>query len=511
MASYAEAPWNLLDYPGDLDLALNWSSWFNHHEPPCLESKECGTDCTNARTLFSDQLSFINCVVYPNISRDVSQGIFPDTGEALAIGFENDTALANNVTLTVSSCLIGFCDTISSCKNNLTSSCSSDTLLLDEAILSAHATRDCWYTICSQRVKPTANPDIAGVGITVSYIIQSSIAILGLLSLNCFQLYKKSRLRQARKVTSAGTPGNRSDVGSSTAVEQIQILVTSLVEFHKAQCFFAMAVQIATLVLTIARTHSVNYIEFQILLIVSSVGILPVAYTLWGLSLAIAFSPRLASNNYSMEDDLDALLGLPGPEACGFRSPAHLCAGLRLNSILERFDIPDTRNNTLLFPGLLVPLAIGLTVWQLQIWRMRRVMAALKFLTAIFAPLIKRLPSSLRSTTFWRVLTHIIVHAIFGYVFIGQYYIFSFLLGHGYVDLSNWGFGQIVGITIWCPSMVEFLYLQINGIEIGSQYRLAEPLVVREEASNEAKVLTPGNSEELIAADIQHLPKTVDP
>ena len=140
---------DLNSHPAD---ALKWSSWFN----------ENGIECANATYLFSERLPFMNCYVYPNISRALSQGTF-STSANIETALVSNTTLAQDVTAIISDCLIGLCGTLSYCEN--TRSCLSTSLLLNESTLSAQATYDCWNSICSQQTF-TATPDIAGIGVS---------------------------------------------------------------------------------------------------------------------------------------------------------------------------------------------------------------------------------------------------------------------------------------------------------------------------------------------------------
>lgn len=131
--------------------AADWASRFNQN----------WTDCSNATTLFGQRSSIRDCVVYPNISRDIRQGTFLKSANLSAHLVQN-TTLAQDITTTISDCLIGLCASVQGCSKQ--DKCSTALLLLNDTTLSAEATNDCWYNICSnQTVK--VNPDIAGIGV----------------------------------------------------------------------------------------------------------------------------------------------------------------------------------------------------------------------------------------------------------------------------------------------------------------------------------------------------------
>lgn len=133
--------------------ATSWASWFNQN----------WTDCSNATTLFGQQSSFRDCVVYPNISRDIRKGTFSKSAE-LTANLTQDPALAQNITTTISDCLVGLCASASGCSK--VEKCSTALLMLNDTTLSAQATRDCWYHICQDQ-KLKVNLDIAGIGVSM--------------------------------------------------------------------------------------------------------------------------------------------------------------------------------------------------------------------------------------------------------------------------------------------------------------------------------------------------------
>lgn len=47
-------------------------------------------------------------------------------------------------------------------------------------------------------------------------------------------------------------------------------------------------------------------------------------------------------------------------------------------------------------------------------------------------------------------------------MFATTYGAWSQYIGQGYIDTSTWGFGQIVAITVWLPTLAEFLWLEMS-------------------------------------------------
>lgn len=145
----------LLDYATYLNKnassAADWASRLNQN----------WADCSNATKLFGQRSSIKDCVVYPNISRDIREGTFSNSANLSAHLIQN-TTLAQDITTTISDCLIGLCASVHGCSKQ--EKCSTALLLLNDTTLSAEATKDCWYNLCEiQTIK--VNTDIAGIGV----------------------------------------------------------------------------------------------------------------------------------------------------------------------------------------------------------------------------------------------------------------------------------------------------------------------------------------------------------
>jgi len=76
--------------------------------------------------------------------------------------------------------------------------------------------------------------------------------------------------------------------------------------------------------------------------------------------------------------------------------------------------------------------------------------------------------------------------ASWSFAFGSQYFIFYEYFSHSASNSENWGFGQVIAVTIWIPCLVEYLYLEFRGMAKGSEYRLASPLIVVEKSEPDA-------------------------
>ncbi|KAI4126039.1 MAG: hypothetical protein LQ347_005132, partial [Umbilicaria vellea] len=277
--------------------------------------------------------------------------------------------------------------------------------------------------------------------------------------------YEKISRRRAKKASTI--KGEK----PSFATRQIQILIFSMVEFHKAQCFFSMAVQAATLVFIFRKGNSYNTVDVYALLAIGPMGIVPVIGNLyalmrfgksswyifflslcsWALSLAVAFNSTLGANtdDYYWADPKNYAREPTGLTSCGLVPIAALCAGMDWNGSgsgsSARFIYTDLYT-------CLAPLALILILWQVGIWDLRPVRAG----RATF----RRLPAFVRNKVFWIVVEHVCVLAVFAWALYCQIWILAVLISYNVIDTANWGFGQIVGITIWFPTLIEYAYLQ---------------------------------------------------
>lgn len=294
--------------------------------------------------------------------------------------------------------------------------------------------------------------------------MQIAIALLGALLLYGLCQYEHISQWRAKKATTIERKK------PSFATRQIQILIFSMVEFHKAQCFFSMAVQAATLIFIFRKSNTYNTVDVYALLAIGPVGMIPVIGNLyalmrfgksswyifflslcsWALSLAVAFNRTLRTGSgYYWADPKKYARMPPGPTSCGLVPTAAMCGGIGWGRSIA--DGIASFINMYLYTCM-APLAVILILWQVGIWDLRPVEAA----RANF----RRLPSFVRNKVFWIVMEHGSILAIFTWTLYCQMYIFWILFELEVIDTENWGFGQIVGITIWIPTLVEYAYLQ---------------------------------------------------
>ena len=179
--------------------------------------------------------------------------------------------------------------------------------------------------------------------------MQTALAILGTLLLYGLCQYNIILRWRAQKAAKIGLRGILTQRESSFATRQIQILIFSLVEFHKTQCFFSMAVQVATLIFILKKNSYFSPRDVTALLTVSTVGTVSVVLNLYALmrygksswyvfclslcswvpSLAVVLNRTLSDMSYQLWDDPRRYAREPlGPDSCGSVPIAALCADL---------------------------------------------------------------------------------------------------------------------------------------------------------------------------------------
>lgn len=318
--------------------------------------------------------------------------------------------------------------------------------------------------------------------------MQSALAIFAALLLYGFCQYSLMSRWRARKAAKTGPRDTLAQRESSLATRQIQILVFTLVEFQKAQCFFSMAVQIATLVFILTEQTYYSPTDISALLTVSSMGVVSMLLNLyalmrygqsswyifclsvcsWALSLAVTFHISFAYpyHKFYWDEPIIYSKDHPGPVSCGSVSTSVFCARMGLDDATSfAYAISaSVSNNILVYPAL-APLTLVLVLWQVGIWDCGLVKA-----TRIA---YGRLPSFVRNKVFWIIMEHLCILGTFGWAFFLQSELFAMLFRGHVIDTTNWGFGQIVGITYWVPTLVEYAYQQYSKL----YQALSKPLV----------------------------------
>jgi len=208
----------------------------------------CEDTCTDSTQIFQSETdNLLTCGLWstiashyyaaPTARNDLSQA--DDSGIALYnerlgpfddVGLDSDSLrILSNVAEAIASCfaslyLFSRYPSVAD-DGNVAVECTQDILFsppVDSFGWEVSAIAGCLGKICSPR---TLNPDIAGVGVFSSLVMQIGIALGAIMGLLMLELWPSFEEKTRRHHTAA--------------------LITALVEFHKNQCYFVGAIQIA--------------------------------------------------------------------------------------------------------------------------------------------------------------------------------------------------------------------------------------------------------------------------
>ncbi|KAL2039291.1 hypothetical protein N7G274_007959 [Stereocaulon virgatum] len=347
----------------------------------------------------------------------------------------------------------------------------------------------CLDNICSPKT-PFLNQDIGGIGIFASFMMQSSIAIVCFLTLLCLKY----------------TPTLRD---SKRARDIFDILITAVVGFHKAQCYFALAIQIAALVLTAGQaSYSASpwddYINDELCYIVATNGYIPVIFTLAYISffgrrswylISLSFCSFVLSTT-TLAEVTRIFWGVPVDYATDGSVLCGACGGHSTQDLIAAWCPPNTATPDVgAFKA-----AKGWWNWAIwavclfwlihTAWKMDMSTLTLFFrrwipghnYPAKGEPIFKKIGSSFAGL--WRKLRIVYIFfpiswaTAFGY----QYSGFALFFQHSEIS-NSWSFGQIVAITVWIPNFAEFIYLLWHGMTEGHRYGLPHHYAVVETRS----------------------------
>ena len=315
-----------------------------------------------------------------------------------------------------------------------------------------------------------------------SFIIQSGIAVVALVALLGFEVW--SQIKR---------------VPEEQGKTHINSMVITLVEFHKAQCYFSSVIQITALALFRQSTVATNdayssspadkfndIFDTSILIVLATSGLIPVnliltcimrygrhSWYLLTLSLIttiLATATLIASYYYTkaygtswyqndLGDSFDDQNAYGGGVSCNITATLEdtilsLCGNSHLTNNLLPTGLIDNRWIWAVWANCIIWLFLGLGTkcYNLKVFARQRERLA-RFGTKI--SFIKCLIEKSRTQTTW-----IIVSVIpWSLCIAGQFYLFSAFLEHSVISYE-WSFGQIIAVTVWLPSLVEYVYIE---------------------------------------------------
>ena len=260
--------------------------------------------------------------------------------------------------------------------------------------------------------------------------------------------------------------------------KNLNALIPALVEFHKTQCFFAGAIQIACIVFAIQALFKFDITNAELLFTIATNGYIPVIFTLtciarygrqsWYLILlsmcclmlstvTLSCSYLLFLDYWDLPDwasfgDVSSIAEVCGyvpsqllPSWCGFKPSYPKLLKVRL--ITSWWNLAPLIN--CMFWGLycVVKQALNCPPKSPEFYSSRtfRLKIYLQAKVILSNPMFDRICYLLFLTT-WSLT--------FGY----QFYLYSLFFANADIA-TTWSFGQIVAITVWTPCLAEYFHL----------------------------------------------------
>lgn len=154
---------------------------------------------------------------------------------------------------------------------------------------------------------------------------------------------------------------------------------------------------------------------------------------------------------------------------CGTIDPAAFCP-----LYLTRYPLTWSSSNRLPFCATIVVLLSfeKLRVHQLLpvIWIMKQLGRAKDYIVTKQYEHLRKYNKDFEPTTtqvfniraYFTFLVHLVINVIYLKYFVDQFTDLSSFSSVGVIDTSNWGFGQIVAVTVWCPVLFEYFNLEFS-------------------------------------------------
>lgn len=507
-------------------------------------TQDCTIACQDPAQIFKSPYTLQNCMVLSMLVPSnwmqpnetpllLSNWTQPLSTEALEIAtdFGIDTRsrdfprLANNVTRTIQDCLGQYCDTNQNCATGVVDLNSIDAPLIIFRPWYEAADSPLGYNITCPS-GGALNPDIGGIGVYISYWMQTAIALSGFLLLKLCdnQFYRWSIILYYffwplgfRWPVGLKYVKRRASIMQAHLCKYSPAIKSSLVEFHKAQCFFILAIEIAANIAL--KRGNLNdgittlqglFNNYSLVGSVSISGFLPVTFTFLALHRAGMHSYYLlilsncalvlsAITMFSIGDfvisptDEQNLINASFTQypKCGLRDPTTFClnggSGYYGDSeylTSMTFGYGAVGGPALLFTCIVMAL-IDLDYLGLQ--RTSKYEAFVRWLSGWLEGLLrsknkpKSANSSQKSLAIFKDCLYLCIWVWYiVFIMISLEGLYTPANGATLTPVTSWTVGQIVAITVWAGPLLEFVKLSVQGLKKGLDYRTPHPFTITE-------------------------------
>ncbi|KAK0508631.1 hypothetical protein JMJ35_008907 [Cladonia borealis] len=312
---------------------------------------------------------------------------------------------------------------------------------------SLQALRSCLQAICSP---VTLNPDLAGIGVFSSFLIQSGIAIIAFIALLGLEI----------------TPQRTKEVHTNA-------IITSLVDFHKCQCYFSSTIQITGLMLfQVIRFHTAqawdrkalppDIFDLSVLTVLALSGLVPISLTLvcltryghqtWHLIILSLITMALSTGT----------LACPFIYLRRFGDPViDQYLGPNLEDLYPLCGSSKLRNNDIGSTTFAKPwiwaIWLNCVIWTISCL-VRKTIEGSRHVNLLKSwkdsSSIAGYLNSIGKSSVWPLLSMLTWAICFGF----QFNRFSAYFQHT-VILQDWSFGQIIAVAVWIPAVFEYFYI----------------------------------------------------
>lgn len=531
---------------------------------------DCTTACQNPALAWGDRSTLHNCMYYPAITRLLADGKLSEKDQRYLAQFGNFTSdIVTAIEVSISACAAQYCEKQGTC-------------IQTGSWPAVNGTLDWQVPYFCRDDKDAVNPDICGIGVLYSYIIQLSISIFTCLWLSLYRregivrvvssLFRLTALwracrpklrlwlfrRTSTAITSKG-PGDESTPRNSS--RRPPFLITALVDFQKAQCFFNAVTLIASIIAlgkpvgeskspqgqnifsTISHSQLASNLAFvrgsavgnlisltSTLICLHEAGTSSSYLNFLGWLVVSLFVVRVGYWESRSEPELTKI---EWASKCGGYDPSQHChsssATLSLEGIADNFILSVCMTGFAMVQ--LDQLAtfcfkrfhasedsckswLEKKVRMLGYWKWIQMKVSQHWwLKPISWVQLDDPHFTLRNLAGFFRLALDLAYLVSYYSYILFLSFFGWWANYFYWRPStpgaySWGWGQILAVTIWVPPVFEFINLFIYGMRRGSQYRLPVPYKVVNANQHASQVVGPENDITASSDEVPLLPLT---
>ncbi|KAK6359210.1 hypothetical protein TWF696_000374 [Orbilia brochopaga] len=408
--------------------------------------------CQNLEPKYSDlnaDFQFFNvCTIYPNLVQGLANGAFEQSFVDELAGFQirpidNYIQISEGITSENTNFLLDTCNNID-CNNELSRdnnrSCDEALLRPDNgSTLSLNGTYSCMSAICTN-LEPYVrdDPDIGGVGVFISYILQIFLVLL----MTIYVLFKF--ILHERRVIPADI---HSPFAGSIAFPE------SLQEFQKLQSWFIGSLVIAAFIRQYQEITNISVTDFLFLGGISLNGVVLICYMnvallllgrkswyVYGLSCItfIMCSAFIIYANWKRVERVDHVL------------PALLFCQRQLAFLQYSDEITRWVRLVSRLPPWVIYMAWGFCA-AVQL-------ACFFWMLEFEKKMPRRFKAWLERRSGQIMLWIFIIFIMFCFLAIFGLQVVMLYNFWGIVDPHQWSFGQIIAVTIWLPLVIDYAH-----------------------------------------------------